>query len=251
MALVAGKRRARRRECDAGATGRRMTPHNAPMLADTIADLVPAALAVAISPLPVVAIVLVLGAPTARASGFAFALAWLLGLVAVSAIVVLVAIDADIDDSPTSIATYAARVVFGIVLLVLAARKWRARDSKEEAGWMAGLANVSPAGGLKLGLLLSVANPKNLVLALAAGASIAQAGLTVGEKAIAVGAFAVIGSLTVLGPVALYLLDADRAATTLASVKRFMVENSPVILMIVMLLLGAKLIADGIAGILG
>lgn len=226
------------------------TAHNAPMLADTIADLVPAALAVAISPLPIAAIVLVLGAPTAKRSGLAFALAWMVGLIVASAIVVLIAIDAEVDDSPTSIATYAARVVFGLVLLVLAARKWRTRDSTDEPGWMAGLANVSPAGGLKLGLLLSAANPKNLVLALAAGASIAQAGLTVSEKAIAVGAFAVIGSLTVVGPVALYLLDADRAATTLASVKRFMVENSPVILMIVMLLLGAKLIADGIAGLL-
>jgi len=45
--------------------------------------------------------------------------------------------------------------------------------------------------------------------------------------------------------------DAARAAAApLASVKRFMTDNSTVIMMIVMLILGARLVAGGVAGLL-
>ena len=94
---------------------------------------------------------------------------------------------------------------------------------------------------------LSGANPKNLALTLAAVASIAEAGLDAGDTAIAVALFIALGSVTVAGSVLFYLVDADRAARPLAAVKQFMSDNNAVIMMVVLLLLGAKLLGDGLA----
>ena len=91
------------------------------------------------------------------------------------------------------------------------------------------------------------ANPKNLALTLAAAASIAEAGLDQTDKAIAIGIFVALGSATVAGAVAFYLVAPGRAARPLDALKRFMSDNNAVIMMVVLLLLGAKLLGDGLA----
>ena len=91
------------------------------------------------------------------------------------------------------------------------------------------------------------ANPKNLALTLAAAASIAEAGLDQADKAIAIAVFVALGSITVAGAVLLYLVDAERAAPALDAIRRFMFENNAVIIMVVLLLIGAKLLGDGLA----
>ena len=59
--------------------------------------------------------------------------------------------------------------------------------------------------------------------------------------------FVALGSLSVAGSVLFSLVDADRAARPLATVKQFMSDNNAVIMMVVLLLLGAKLFGDGLA----
>ena len=44
-----------------------------------------------------------------------------------------------------------------------------------------------------------------------------------------------------------YLVDAERAARPLEVVKQLMTDNNAVIMMVVLLLLGAKLLGDGLA----
>ena len=59
----------------------------------------------------------------------------------------------------------------------------------------------------------------------------------------------VLASLTVAGPVLFYVFASSRAAGPLASIKDFMSEHNAVIMMVVLLVLGAKLIGNGIAGL--
>ena len=61
--------------------------------------------------------------------------------------------------------------------------------------------------------------------------------------------FVIIGSLTVAGPVVVYLVASQRAAGWLARIKDFMSAHNAVIMMVVLLVLGAKLIGNGIAGL--
>ena len=114
-------------------------------------------------------------------------------------------------------------------------------------GWMDTVGAVSARRAAGLGLALSAANPKNLALTLAAAASISQAGLDGTDTALAIAAFVVIGSVTVVGAVVFYVAAPERAARPLASVKQFMSDNNATIMMVVLLLLGAKLLGDGLA----
>ena len=222
------------------------------MLDDAIGGLLPAAVAVALSPIPIVAVVVVLGAPRARTAGPAFALGWIAGLLAVSVVVVLLvgsASDPDSDDPGVNW----LKLGIGIVFLLMAAKQWTKRPrpgrEPEVPGWMATIDSATPPRAALLGMALSGANPKNLALTLTAAASIAEAGLDTTDTAIAVAAFTALGSVTVAGSVLFYLLAGDRAARPLAAVKQFMADNNAVIMMVVLLLLGAKLLGDGLAGL--
>lgn len=220
------------------------------MLNDAIGDLLPSALAVALSPIPIIAIVLVLGAPNARMAGAAFAVGWIAGLLSVSVIVVLLVGSGDDPDSDDPGLNW-LKIAVGILFLLMAAKQWTKRpkegEEPEMPSWMATIDTATPPRAALLGAALSGANPKNLALTLAAAASIAEAGLDPGDTAIAVAVFIALGSVTVAGSVLFYLIDADRAARPLAAVKQFMSDNNAVIMMVVLLLLGAKLLGDGIA----
>ena len=123
------------------------------------------------------------------------------------------------------------------------------RSTGDWPAWMAAIDGFTPVRSLGFGALLSGVNPKNLALTLAAAATIAQAGLDGGETAISIAVFVVIGSLTVAGPVVFYLVASARAAGPLDSIKTFMSEHSAVIMMVLLLVLGAKLLGSGIAGL--
>ena len=225
------------------------------MLTQAIGDFLPAAVAVALSPIPIVAVVLVLGTPRARSNGTAFAAGWIAGLVIVSVVVLVALGGADAQDGGSSAAADWLKTGIGILFLILAAREWRKRPKAGEEpatpSWMASLDTLSPFRALRLGAALSGANPKNLALTLAAATSIAQAGLDETDTVIAVAVFVAIGSITVVGAVLFYLIAHERAVGRLATIKGFMLANNNVIMMVLLLVLGAKMLGDGIAGLAG
>ncbi len=218
-----------------------------------IGDLLPLAVGVALSPVPIIAVILMLGTPRARSNGPAFAVGWVLGLTIVSVIVVLVASGADDADSGSSTAVDVIKLLFGVLFLLLALKQWRSRPRPgAEAAvpkWMAAVDSLTAGRSFLLGAALSGINPKNLALTLAAAASIAQAGLDTGGTVVSIACFVVIGSLTVAGPVVFYLIASRRAAGPLESIKDFMAAHNAVIMMVVLLVLGAKLLGSGIAGL--
>jgi len=221
------------------------------MLGEAIGGLLPSAIAVALSPIPIVGVVLVLGTPRARASGTAFALGWVFGLAALSTIVVLLLGSGVDHDTEAGIEWF--KVAIGIVFLAMAAKQWRKRPKEGEVaempGWMDSIASITAPRASALGAGLSAANPKNLALTLTASASISEAGLGRADTTLAIVVYVALGSITVAGSVLFFLLSPQRATRPLAAVGRFMSENSAVIMMVVLLLLGAKLIGDGLGGV--
>ncbi len=144
-------------------------------------------------------------------------------------------------------------LLLGLLFLAMARKQWQGRPKPgvEPAvpKWMAAIDRFTAGRAFGFGALLAGVNPKNLALTLAAAATIAKAGLDGGETAIAVAVFVIIGSLTVAGPVLYYLFAGDRAAGPLAGIKEFMSDHNAVIMMILLLVLGMKLIGEGIAGL--
>jgi hypothetical protein len=223
------------------------------MLSQAIGDLLPSAIGVALSPVPIIAVILMLGTPKARSNGTAFAIGWIAGLIAVSVIVLVVANGASQPDSAASTGVDWLKLVLGLLFIGMAARQWKGRPKPGEEPvmpkWMSTIDSFTAGKSLVLGAALSGINPKNLALTAAAAASIAQAGLSGEQSAIAVAVFVVLGSLTVAGPVVFFLVANEAAVGPLTTIKELMSDHNAVIMMVVLLVLGAKLIGAGVAGV--
>jgi hypothetical protein len=222
------------------------------VLRQAIGDLLPVAFAVALSPIPIVAVVLVLDTAKARVNGPAFAVGWVAGLSLVSILIVLVAGDASEPESGVAVGVNWFMAGIGVLFLLLAAGQWKKRpkggETPEPPQWMATIGSISWTKAVLLGLALSGANPKNLALTFAGSASIAEAGLDGPDTAVAVATFVVIGSVSVVGAVVFYLVAPGRAQRPLAAVKQFMSANNATIMMVILLLLGAKILGDAVGG---
>jgi threonine/homoserine/homoserine lactone efflux protein len=214
--------------------------------------MVPAAIAVATSPIPVVAIVLVLATPRARVNGAAFAAAWVIGLAAAATLAMAIVGGPEADDGPSAVAGW-VQVIAGVAFLALAVRTWQGRPvgdaDPEMPAWLATIDALSVTRIVGLGLLLSAANPKNLALTFAAVSSIREAATDDAQAVVAAAAFVALASSSVVLAVVAHLVAADRAARALASVKGFMIRHNTAIALVILVLLGAKFLADGIAAL--
>ena len=217
--------------------------------------MLPIAVGIAVSPLPIVAVVLMLATPRGRADGPAFLAAWIVGLAAIGAVVIAAVGDSAEDDAGGTPGWVSGlKLALGLLLLLVAAKQWRERprgDAPELPKWMHALDTFGPAKALGAGVLLSLLNPKNLLLAIAGATVIAQGGLTAGEEAGALAIFVAIATIGVATPVVLYFAMGDRSREILDAMKDWMARNNAVIMAVLMLIIGVKLIGDAISGFAG
>ena len=209
---------------------------------------------VALSPVPIIAVVLMLATPDGRVNAPAFLIGWILGLAAVGAALLLAASGAEASSSgaPQEWVSI-VKIVLGVLLLLVAARQWRGRprgDAQPELpAWMKTIDTFTPPKAFGMGILLSAANPKNLILVVGAAAAIAQTGVDTADQAVALAVFVVLGTLGPGLPVAVYFLMRDRAAAILESLRGWMARENTTIMAVLCLIIGAKLIGDAISAI--
>lgn len=221
------------------------------MTGDAIGQSLPIAVGVMVSPLPIVAVVLMLVSGSAKANAISFVLAWFVTVGVVVGAVALLAGSA--DDGAGGPATWTGwlKIVLGVLLLVVAGRQWQGRPrggaEPDPPRWMAAVDAFTPPKAAGLAVLLGGANPKNLLLAVSGGAAIAGvSGGEVGASITAAVVFAVVASVGVAAPVAVYLFAGERAATILEELRAWLVRNNAVIMAVLLLVIGAKLLGDGI-----
>ena len=223
-------------------------------MADAIGQVLSFAVGVSLSPVPVIAVVLMLATPRARANGPAFVLGWIVGLAVVGAIVLAVAGSADAGQEGDP-ATWVdvLKLVLGALLLLVAARQWRSRPppgaEPELPGWMRTIDRFSPARSFGIAAALSGVNPKNLLLTVGAAAAIAGAGGGTGEEVVALAVFIFLGTLGPAAPVVVYFAMGTRATRLLAELKDWLGAHNAAIMAVLCLVIGAKLIGDGISGL--
>ena len=218
-----------------------------------MSSVLPSAVGVALSPIPIVAVILMLDTERARVTGPLFALGWIVGLTAASVVVILVFGGADDPNSTSADTTNWLQVGLGVLFFSMALRQWRKRpkhgEHAEMPKWMQTVDRFTGPRAFILGIVLSAINPKNLALTIAAAAAVAQAGLSAGDDVVAVAIFVVLSSVIVVGAVLLYLFGGSRAEKPLASMREFMAQHNAVIMMVILVVLGAKLVGEGWAGL--
>ncbi len=216
-----------------------------------ISEVLGFAVGVAVSPFPIIAVILMLFTQRARVNGPMFALGWVVALAVVSTAAYALA---DTADAATSTGTVDAiawgKVALGALLLLGAARTWKRRPAPgqqpEMPKWMSMIDTLSPGKALGLGLLLAGVNPKNLMLAVAAGTAVAQLGLSSGDVVASLLVFVVIASATIVGPVFYYLVGGDSAKRILDELKGWLGFHNDAVMSVLLLVFGVDLIAKGL-----
>jgi len=221
-----------------------------------ISEVLTFAVGVAISPVPIMAVILMLFSARARVNGPMFLAGWTLALAVVSGVVYFVSDASDASTSSTASDTISwGKVVFGVLFLLLAARNWRSRpepgSEPEMPKWMAGIDSLAPGKAFGLGVLLGGVNPKNLLLAAGAGAGVAQLGLSTTDAVVSLIVFVVVGSLTIAGPVAYYIVGGDNAKAQLDLMKDWLAVHNAAVMTVLFLVFGVDLIAKGLGLLTG
>ena len=216
------------------------------MLLEALGESLPLAVGLALSPVPIAAVAMVLSARPGNAP--AFLAGWLAGIVAVGSLILLIPGLGTGRGDPTALSGW-IRLLLGGALLWVAARQWGQRPAPLEPVEMPKvLSGIDSFGAVKtffLGVALSAFNPKTLVLTFAAVAPIAAYAPGPGPKAVALGLFAIVGSLSVGLPILGYALFPDRSRSRLTEWKDWLIQNNAAVTALLLTVFGT-LIGNGL-----
>jgi hypothetical protein len=217
-----------------------------------IGNILGNAVGVAVSPLPIIAVILMLFSPRAARTAPAFLAGWVLALAGLTTVVAV--LGGLGGDDGGSVVGGILKVVVGLLFLLLAVRQWRSRPepgtSPAPPAWMASIDAMGAGRCLGLGVLFAAANPKNLGLTLAAGTTIGTTGLPAAQQVVVGSVFVVVASLSVAVPVVGHLVARDRVTPALDRARVWLVSNSATVMMVLFLVLGAKVLGDGLTVLL-
>jgi len=219
-------------------------------MGEAIGESLPIAVGVLVSPMPIVALVLMLVSRHASSNGTAFVAGWLAGIFVLGTVVALVVGAAGSGDADTPTWAALLKIVLGALLLLLALHSWRGRPAEGESAptpsWMAALDEFNAFKAFGTGVLLGSVNPKNLLLVVSAASTIVTATAVTGERIVAMAVFTLVASLGVLVPFGIYLLAGERAARLLEGIKAWMIANNAAIMTVLLVVLGVKMVGDGV-----
>jgi threonine/homoserine/homoserine lactone efflux protein len=205
------------------------------------------AICITITPLAISAALFLVGTPRGRMNGPAFVIGWLIGLVVVGSLVLAIFAPTHAAQSQTTKAWINwSRLLLGLVLFGVAWYLVRHRrsdhDESQIPSWMGRVDKVKPGMAFSLGAVLSGARPKNLLLILAGGAVIAQAGLSAGLETLSYVIFVAVATIGVAVPVVIYFTMGDRAEGVLRSMEKWIRHRGTAITSILCVVVGVDLV---------
>lgn len=211
-------------------------------------EVVALAVGIALSPFPVVPAILLLFTARPRPTAFAFLAGWFTGVGLTAGVFALLAEVVQTQDaSPRWLS--ALRVAVGVALVGYGVHGWLTRHASSEVpGWIRTIQEATPRSAVRLALVLSLANPKILLLAAAAGADLGAGELSGPAVVAAVVGFALLASVTVAAPVLLYAVRGDAALPPLARAKDWLLANNAAVMAVVVTVIGVLLLVKGVRG---
>ena len=213
------------------------------------AELIPLALIIALSPFSIIPGILVLHTPRPRPTSLAFLAGWTLGIAVVSAAFVAAADIAGSLGNQPGWAPY-VRIVIGLGLIAWALYRWFTRNRPaENPKWLTAMTSIGPRRAFLTAAVLTVANPKVLLMCAAAGVAIGTSSLNPQGAWAAVVGFTAIAISTVAAPVLAFQIAGDRLDGPLSRLKTWMEQNHAALIAAILFIIGAALLYKGIHGL--
>ena len=215
-------------------------------LGSAVAELIPLGLVIALSPFSIIPGILVLHTPRPRPTSMAFLAGWVLGIAAITAVFVSASDLSKRSENSPSWTPY-VRVAIGIGLIAWGLYRWLTRNrSARTPAWMRSLTTIRPGRAFLTALVLTVANPKVLLICVASGAVIGTADLTGAQSSAALAMFTVIAASSVVLPALGYLVAGERLDEPLNRLKTWMEDNHAGLIGAILVLIGLALLYKGI-----
>jgi Sap, sulfolipid-1-addressing protein len=221
-----------------------------------LVEILPYAIGIAISPVPIITVILALFSVKAKWNGPAFILGWALGILVVCIPILVFASKPELDSgaAPSQWASV-IRLLLGLFLFAVAARRWIRRPKRPEdvrmPKWLMMIEAISPVKVLLVGFFFAVVtNPKNFALTVAATLPIANSLLPATGKAIMVSAFILLCCIGVGVPVVYFLIAGESAKKLLNTWRTWLVANNSAVMATMFLVFGAILFSEGLQGLL-
>ncbi|MDI9888925.1 GAP family protein [Streptomyces sp. HNM0645] len=203
------------------------------------------AVVIALSPFTLIPALFMQFTPQPRATSSAFLTGWVIGIVVPA---VACAALASVVQRPAEGHGWVAwaRVVLGSLLILFGLRQWLTRHGRPAPAWMRLLSDASPSRAFRLGLLLSLANPKILLLSAAAGLTVGAAGAATTSGVTALAVFTVCAASTVALPVVLHLLMGERVLIPLMRVRQWLERQAAGVMAVVIAAIGVLVLFEGV-----
>ncbi|TFE42654.1 hypothetical protein E3E14_24585 [Streptomyces sp. ICN441] len=202
------------------------------------------AVVIAVSPFTLIPALFMQFTPRPRATSSAFLAGWVIGiLVPATACAALASVVHRPEEGPPWVAW--ARVGLGSLLIAFGLRQWLTRHGRPAPGWMRMLTGAHPARAFRLGLLLSLANPKILLLSAAAGLAIGSGAHATTSGVTALAVFAACAASTVALPVALHVVMGERVLAPLTRVRRWLEGHAAGVMAVVIAAVGVLVVFEG------
>jgi len=218
-----------------------------------LSDILPYTIGLIVSPLPVVAVIVLMVSQGGSRKATIFEIAWL--VVSFVFLVALVALFSSFTPStqvgtPTWKAVVvlcigALLLIVGLFALLVMARKRRIL-AKRAPKWLAAMDTMKGRGVAGLAALLVVANPVNASMILAAAASLNGHHLPFVQTLLPALIFVLVGSIAVVTPYVIALVEGERAQPILHRVRLWMVRYNNVMTVVVCAAFGAYFLTKGI-----
>lgn len=212
-----------------------------------VGDIFAIATVVALNPLPVAATLLLLDKKT-RLTSIIFMLGWVLSITGVVILAEVLSEQPADQVSQSQPIWGAVRLALGAALVIMAIKKWiSSRKQQKIPAWMEKLSTMQPTQGFVLAFMLSVVNPKNLLLCISAGVTISAAVQYPNSPWGFVVFFVLLGTSTVVIPTLAYLVAPQYIHVPVEKVRTWVVDNNGLLVAGLLLFIGFMMIGNGFA----
>lgn len=214
-------------------------------MANLILEVLPYAVGVFASPLPVIIAVVLLFTPRPRPTSVTYVVTWIAGLTVATVVMSLLASRIEGSQGEGGWGPW-LRVVLGLALVVVAVRMWLGRSEQSTPPWLSALMDAGPREAVRYGVLMSAANPKELLMAAAAGLAIGASDAGTAAAAGAIAVFVVVGAASVAAPLVVFLVGGKSTLRSLAAAREWLQKNSVSVASVVLAALGVLLLVGGL-----